>query len=146
LSGQSKSHESDTIQDFHFVNPIFTRPPIFLDHQAERWFGLITQQTICRGSFRSVCDLVARVNEFVDHYNRNCRSILPDRNRRLNLPKTCPTMYMYFRDGTSAHGNLFESPMVGPKLMLRSCTRWPTARQKTASPEATIFQTRSTGE
>ena len=39
----------------------------------ERWFGLITQQAIRRGSFRSVRELVARINQFVQHYNRNCR-------------------------------------------------------------------------
>ena len=42
-------------------------------NQVERWFGLITQQAIRRGSFRSVRELVARINQFVQHYNRNCR-------------------------------------------------------------------------
>lgn len=42
-------------------------------NQVERWFGLITQQAIRRGSFRSVKDLIARINHFVQHYNRNCR-------------------------------------------------------------------------
>jgi putative transposase len=42
-------------------------------NQVERWFGLITQQAIRRGSFRSVRQLVARINQFVQHYNRNCR-------------------------------------------------------------------------
>jgi putative transposase len=42
-------------------------------NQVERWFGLITQRAIRRGSFRSVRDLVTRINQFVHHYNRNCR-------------------------------------------------------------------------
>ncbi|HEX4068061.1 MAG TPA: IS630 family transposase, partial [Acidobacteriaceae bacterium] len=42
-------------------------------NQVERWFGLITQQAIRRGSFRSVRELIARINQFVQHYNRNCR-------------------------------------------------------------------------
>jgi len=42
-------------------------------NQIERWFGLITQQAIRRGSFRSVKDLTAKINQFVQHYNRNCR-------------------------------------------------------------------------
>ncbi len=42
-------------------------------NQVERWFGLITQRAIRRGSFRSVRDLVTRINQFVQHYNRNCR-------------------------------------------------------------------------
>src|ERR1700758_1146915 len=42
-------------------------------NQVERWFALITQRAIRRGSFRSVRDLVTRINQFVQHYNRNCR-------------------------------------------------------------------------
>ena len=42
-------------------------------NQVERWFGLITQQAIRRGSFRSVKDLIARIDHFVRHYNRSCR-------------------------------------------------------------------------
>jgi transposase len=42
-------------------------------NQVERWFGIITQQAIRRGSFRSVRELVRRINEFVQNYNRNSR-------------------------------------------------------------------------
>jgi hypothetical protein len=42
-------------------------------NQVERWFGIITQRAIRRGSFRSVRDRVTRINQFVEHYNRNCR-------------------------------------------------------------------------
>ena len=42
-------------------------------NQVERWFGLITQQAIRRGSFRSVKHLIARIDHFVQQYNRNCR-------------------------------------------------------------------------
>ncbi len=42
-------------------------------NQVERWFGLITQQAIRRGSFRSVKDPITRINQFVQHYNRSCR-------------------------------------------------------------------------
>jgi putative transposase len=42
-------------------------------NQAERWFGLITQQVIRRGSFRSVRDLITRIQQFVEQYNRSCR-------------------------------------------------------------------------
>jgi putative transposase len=45
-------------------------------NQVERWFGLITQRAIRRGSFRSVRELVRRINEFVLHYNRNSRPFL----------------------------------------------------------------------
>jgi putative transposase len=42
-------------------------------NQVERWFGIITQRAIRRGRFRSVKDLITRINQFVEHYNRNCR-------------------------------------------------------------------------
>jgi len=42
-------------------------------NQIERRFGLITQQAIRRGSFRSVKDLVTKIDHFVQHYNRNGR-------------------------------------------------------------------------
>ena len=42
-------------------------------NQVERWFGIITQQAIRRGSFSSVPQLRRRIDEFVDNYNKNCR-------------------------------------------------------------------------
>ena len=39
----------------------------------ERWFGLITQRAIRRGSFRSVQELVQKIDAFVQHYNRTAR-------------------------------------------------------------------------
>lgn len=40
-------------------------------NQVERWFGLITQQAIRRGSFRSVTDLKRQIETFVEHYNEH---------------------------------------------------------------------------
>lgn len=40
-------------------------------NQVERWFGLITQRTIRRGSLRSVTELKRKINEFVEHYNQH---------------------------------------------------------------------------
>jgi putative transposase len=42
-------------------------------NQVERWFGLITQRAIRRGSFSSVKDLVNKIDAFVHHYNRSSR-------------------------------------------------------------------------
>ena len=39
-------------------------------NQVERWFGLITQRAIRRGSFRTVRELVQRIDTFVTRYNR----------------------------------------------------------------------------
>ena len=38
-------------------------------NQVERWFALITQQAIRRGSFRSVRELVHKIDQYVTHYN-----------------------------------------------------------------------------
>lgn len=42
-------------------------------NQVERWFGIITQQAIRRGTFSSVKELVARINAFVERYNTHTR-------------------------------------------------------------------------
>jgi len=42
-------------------------------NQVERWFGLITQGAIRRGSFRSVKELVQKIDSFVQNYNRTSR-------------------------------------------------------------------------
>lgn len=38
-------------------------------NQVERWFGLITQRAIRRGSFRTVRELTRRIDTFVTRYN-----------------------------------------------------------------------------
>jgi putative transposase len=40
-------------------------------NQVERWFGIITQRAIRRGSFSSVKELIARIKQFVTAYNQN---------------------------------------------------------------------------
>ena len=45
----------------------------FVSDQVERWFGIITQQAIRRGSFSSVSQLRKRIDGFVENYNNNCR-------------------------------------------------------------------------
>src|ERR1700736_506150 len=42
-------------------------------NQIERWFALITQQAIRRGSFRSVRELVGKIDAYVAHYNAHKR-------------------------------------------------------------------------
>jgi putative transposase len=42
-------------------------------NQVEIWFNIITQKAIRRGTFRSVKDLVAKIENFVAHYNAKCR-------------------------------------------------------------------------
>ena len=38
-------------------------------NQVERWFGLLSQRAIARGSFHSVSDLVNKIQAFIDGYN-----------------------------------------------------------------------------
>src|SRR5208283_1258202 len=42
-------------------------------NQVERWFGRITQQAIRRGSFRSVAELVQKIDAYVASYNLHHR-------------------------------------------------------------------------
>jgi transposase len=42
-------------------------------NQVERWFGLITQRAIRRGSFRTVRELIQRIERFVEQYNLTAR-------------------------------------------------------------------------
>jgi len=45
-------------------------------NQVERWFGIITQRAIRRGSFRSVKELVSKIEIFVHNYNRNSKPFM----------------------------------------------------------------------
>ena len=45
-------------------------------NMVERFFALITDKAIRRGSFRSVKDLVGKIDHFVAHYNRNCKPFM----------------------------------------------------------------------
>jgi len=45
-------------------------------NQVERWFGIITQRAIRRGSFRSVKELVNKIEIFVDNYNQNSQPFM----------------------------------------------------------------------
>ncbi|GAA3249721.1 hypothetical protein ACFO1B_39590 [Dactylosporangium siamense] len=40
-------------------------------NQIEIWFGLITRQSIRRGTFTSVNVLIARIRDYVAHWNRD---------------------------------------------------------------------------
>ena len=42
-------------------------------NQVERWFGLITSRVIRRGSFKTVRELIKRIDSFVAHYNAHSR-------------------------------------------------------------------------
>lgn len=45
-------------------------------NQVERWFGILTQREIRRGSFASTKQLIARIDTFVANYNSSARPFL----------------------------------------------------------------------
>jgi len=45
-------------------------------NQVEIWFNLITQQAIRRGTFTSVRELVAKIQQYIDNYNRHPRPFI----------------------------------------------------------------------
>jgi transposase len=38
-------------------------------NQIETWFGIITRQAIRRGSFRSLAQLIKRIDTYITHWN-----------------------------------------------------------------------------
>ena len=44
-------------------------------NQVEQFFAIITDKAIRRGSFTSVKDLTKKINNFVEHYNENCKPV-----------------------------------------------------------------------
>ena len=61
----------------------------------ERWFGLLSQRAIKRGSFRNVADLVNKIQAFIDAYNASAtpfvwvataQSILDNRKYAVEQP------------------------------------------------------------
>jgi putative transposase len=45
-------------------------------NQVEIWFNIITQRAIRRGTFRSVKDLIAKIENFVTHYNAKSKPFM----------------------------------------------------------------------
>jgi putative transposase len=45
-------------------------------NQVEIWFNLITQRAIRRGTFKSVKELIANIENFVTHHNRDSRPFM----------------------------------------------------------------------
>ena len=47
-----------------------------MDNQVERYFGIITQKAIRRGSFANVPELIEKINAFVQGYNAQTSSFV----------------------------------------------------------------------
>ena len=56
-------------------------------HMVERWFGLITQQRIRRGTFQSVPQRIKAIHEYVKNYNRDPRKFIWTKDADMILAK-----------------------------------------------------------
>lgn len=45
-------------------------------NQVEIWFNIVTQKAIRRGTFRNVKDLVSKIDQFVNHYNKETKAFV----------------------------------------------------------------------
>ena len=65
------THKHGKVKEWLAVRPCFhvhyTPTDAPWVNQVERWFGLITQQAIRRGSFPKVKELISKNNSFVEH-------------------------------------------------------------------------------
>jgi putative transposase len=64
-------------------------------NQIERWFGILSQREIRRGSFTSVKELVARIDAFVANHNDCARPFSWTRDRRRDPRHSRPYLETY---------------------------------------------------
>jgi len=76
--GRAATHKHATVRRWLAARPRyhvhFTPTYASWLNQVEHWFNIITRRAIRRGTFRSVKQLVARIDDFVAHYNRRAAS------------------------------------------------------------------------
>ena len=60
-------------RSFSEAETLAAGPVVPFEAALERCFGLIIQPAIRRGSFRSVGDLITRIQQFIEHYTHRCR-------------------------------------------------------------------------
>ena len=71
-------------------------------NQVERWFGLLSQRAIKRGSFRSVADLVAQDPGVHRQLQYLCHAVRVGRHRAVDSRQGGAYCDAYFRDSTLA--------------------------------------------
>ena len=87
-------------------------------NQVERWFGLITQHAIRRGSFDSVADLKRKIDDFVEHYNQHPRPFMWTATADsilAKLERLCKVI-----NGTRHYVNLTQGQTQGTKGLKQS--------------------------
>ncbi|MCK9893106.1 transposase [Frankia sp. AgB32] len=73
---QAGSEENPRIH-FHF-----TPKGSSWNNQIETWFGIITKQSIRRGTFSSVKVLVKHIRDYIKHWNSPAEQFVLDRDSR----------------------------------------------------------------
>jgi putative transposase len=69
------THKHPTVKRWLAAHPRtrvhYTPTYASLLNQVEIWFNLITQRATRRGTFKSVKDLIVKIEQFATHYNRD---------------------------------------------------------------------------
>ena len=68
--------------------------------RVERWFGLLSQRAIKRGSFRSVADLVRKIQAFIDSHNASATPFTWVATAQSIIDKVARIAMQHFRDST----------------------------------------------
>jgi len=71
-------------------------------NQVETWFGILTRQAIRRGTFRSVKELIARIEVFTASWNEGCLALRLGQDRRPDPRQGRPQAASDQRIGTLA--------------------------------------------
>jgi hypothetical protein len=83
-------------------------------NQVERWFGLITQQAVRRGSFESVRQLISSIQRYVDQYNVHKRPFMWTATADSHPRKDRPFMQSYSWDAILVAANDPGGAVIGP--------------------------------
>jgi putative transposase len=81
-------------------------------NQVERFFALITQRAIRRGSFDSTAELVKKIDHFIRTHNASSCPFVWTATADSILQKTRATLSANFRDGTLETGYIDARPLT----------------------------------
>jgi putative transposase len=84
-------------------------------NQVEIWFNRITQQAIRRGTFRSVKELVEKIDQYVQNSNRHPHPLSGPRPQIRSLPKSSDYVNVFPGQDTSSRPSL-SSRCRGPRI------------------------------
>ncbi|MBB2930787.1 transposase [Paraburkholderia silvatlantica] len=108
-------------------------------NQVERWFSLITQQAIRRGSFRNVRQLVASIERHIKQYNQHGRPFVRTATANSILQKVARLCKLFLGRNTSPlYQRAWQCPLgfstFWGRYAPRGCRRVPPARRAKPQP------------